>query len=243
MPKGWLVPKLRALDLFCGGGGVSRGLANAGFDITGVDISPQRYYPYRFIQADALTVSLRGYDFIWASPPCQKFSAATRPDRRGDHRDLISLIRGRLRRRCFAIENVPAAPLLSPVTLCGQMFGLRVIRHRVFETSFPLEQPTHEPHRGSLITGEFITVAGTGIPSWIYNEREKRGLPKYNAGEHKIETWQAAMGIDWLPRRVLVEAIPPAYAEYVGRAAIREIRRSATESGSPRPGQSKTRPH
>src|SRR6185437_7851072 len=63
---------VRALDLFCGAGGATKGLQNAGFHVTGVDLkrSP-RYCGDVFIQADALTVDPRGFDFIWASPPCQ----------------------------------------------------------------------------------------------------------------------------------------------------------------------------
>ena len=226
--------RTRALDLFCGAGGMPMGLHRAGFDVTGVDLQPFNAqgslfdggldrYPFRFIQADAMTVDLGGYDLICASPPCQRYSAATRqsgdPD---EHPDLVAPIRERLRASgaAYAIENVVGAPMIDPVTLCGSMFGLRVIRHRLFEASFTIPEPHHE-HRGSLVTGEYVTVAGGGgVPAWTYKEREKVGLPRYFPGEYDLATWRAAMGIDWMSRERLTQAIPPAYGEHIGRAAM-----------------------
>src|ERR1041384_7597678 len=103
----------RALDLFCGAGGAAMGLYRAGFEVTGVDLKPQPSYPFRFIQADALTFPLAGYDFIWASPPCQAHTAMrTMPDAK-KHPDLIPATRDLLRRSGlpYVIENVEGAPL------------------------------------------------------------------------------------------------------------------------------------
>ena len=144
-------PKL--LDLYCCAGGAALGYHRAGFDVTGVDIDPQPNYPYGFMQADALALDddfLARFDAIHASPPCQAFSdlakrngnAADWPDLIGGTRDLLESAG-----KPWVIENVEGAPLLSPIVLCGTMFpGLRVIRHRLFETSFPAEQPRHIPH-------------------------------------------------------------------------------------------------
>ena len=128
----------RALDLFCGGGGVSYGLALAGYEVTGVDLVHQKRYPFEFRQADALTYPLDGYDLICASPPCQAYTSA-RHIRGREHPRLIEAVRDRLAASgtLYIIENVVGAPLIDPVMLCGSMFGLKVWRHRLFEARQP----------------------------------------------------------------------------------------------------------
>lgn len=197
-----------ALDLFCGAGGASQGLYRAGFDVVGIDISPQPHYPFTFIQADALTEPLAGFDFIWASPPCQAFTLAQRI-RGNDHPELIAVMRDRLAAQGvpWAIENVPGAPLINPIELCGAMFtGLRVYRHRLFECSFPIEAPVHPMHVAPLRKmgrpvrdGEFMHVVGNF--SGVQKARE-------------------SMGIDWMTRDEIREAIPPVYAEFIGNVAL-----------------------
>src|SRR5438552_15961975 len=98
----------RALDLFCGAGGATKGLQRAGYHVTGLDIRPQpRYCGDAFHQADALTFPLDGYDLIWASPPCQRYSIANNIHGRSDHPDFISDVRKRLGRQGapWLIEN------------------------------------------------------------------------------------------------------------------------------------------
>lgn len=143
---------LRALDLFCGAGGASMGLHRAGFDVTGVDIKPQPRYPFKFIQADALEFPLEGYDFIWASPPCQAFTRLKHLPwvKDKEHPNLIPGTRDALIQAGvpFVIENVEGSPLGDTgflIMLCGTMFGLgtangraELRRHRLFETSFSI---------------------------------------------------------------------------------------------------------
>jgi DNA (cytosine-5)-methyltransferase 1 len=201
--------KPRALDLFCCAGGASMGLHRAGFDVVGVDIKPQQRYPFEFHQADALTFPLEGFDFIWASPPCQHYSQMTPKAHRDKHPDLIAEVRGRLAASGlpFAIENVPSAArrLRSPVMLCGSMFGLRVQRHRFIETSFYTMAPTCQHGKAPvLITG---THRRTYEPRYEYTAQECRD----------------AADIQWMTRKELDQAIPPAYGEFIGRAAIAHI--------------------
>lgn len=201
---------MRVLDLFCGAGGASAGLKKAWphAEIVGVDIRPQPRYPFTFVQADAMTFAIEGYDFIWASPPCQQFCAlATREDL-SHYPDLIDPIRQRLivAGAQFVIENVVGAPVRKDLMLCGAMFGLRSYRHRLFECSFPVKQPAHPKHavrvnrrgenrRQHWDSGGFLTITGD--------------VGTYCGPE--------AMGIDWMSGHELSEAIPPAYSEFIAK--------------------------
>lgn len=219
----------RALDLFCGGGGAAVGLHRAGFDVVGVDIRSQPHYPFSFIHADAMTFPLDGFDFIWASPPCQAFSTATRD--KAKHADLVDPIRQRLAATgaLTCIENVPGAPLVNPIMLCGAMFGLGVLRHRLFELSWFVMQPGHPDHGGSVLTGQYVTVAGnsSGVGSYTMRRREELGLPRILETDRGIARRKVAMGIDWLPGRALSQAIPPAYSEWIGHRALEQLHRGS----------------
>lgn len=166
--------KLRALDLCCGAGGVSVGLARAGFDVTAVDINPQPHHRGgRFVQADALTYPLDGFAFVWASPPCQAWTTLRHVAGGRTYPELIVPMRERLQAQGapWCIENVPGAPLESShalLMLCGTMFGLQtpdgraeIRRHRWFETSWPigLRPACQHGHYG----GESLSVTGTGM--------------------------------------------------------------------------------
>jgi DNA (cytosine-5)-methyltransferase 1 len=208
--------KPRALDLCCGGGGATRGLQLAGFDVTGVDVvASPRYCGDAFVQADALEVELAGYDFIWASPPCQAYSCSTLALRNEGkvYPDLLSSVRERLKAAAvpYAIENVVGAPLRSPTVLCGTMFGLPLLRHRLFETSFPIATLV-PPCRH---TGDEVPVYGHNVAR-PRDDRRRGGTGKgVTVAEQRV-----AMGIDWMSRDELSQAIPPVYAKFIGEHAL-----------------------
>lgn len=212
---------MRVLDLFCGAGGASMGLHRAFPDaeIVGVDIAKQPHYPFEFVQRDwleALRVLPGMWErtdpqplFIWTSPPCQRYSTMTKKwGRSENHPDLIAPVREELEAQDvpWVIENVPGAPLNSPILLCGSMFGLKVRRHRNFECSFPALGPSCNHAAQPVVVGVYGHAGGSS---------KRDGLTF-----HGTSAWREAMGIDWMTGNELAESIPPAYSEYIAKQWI-----------------------
>ena len=209
----------RLLDLFCGAGGAAVGYARAGFDVTGVDLAPQPNYPYRFVQADAMTYDLDGYDAVHASPPCQAyvsphFRVTPSGHIRPDHPRLIGPIRDRLDAAGvpYVIENVPTAAgeLHSPYLLCGSAFGLAVRRHRLFETPVAMLVPpcAHHLQRDAQYPTQYR-------PRIVGRHNPLSRVVQVYGNSKGAALWPAAMGIDWMTRAELTQAIPPAYTEFL----------------------------
>jgi DNA (cytosine-5)-methyltransferase 1 len=212
----------RLLDLFCGAGGAAMGYHRAGFEVVGVDINPQPHYPFEFHQADAFDALravaerdpfwLGRFDAIHASPPCQAYSSLRRIHPGNEYPELIPVVIDRL--DCwggpYVVENVPTRALGAQLMLCGTMFGLgvegrRLYRHRYFRLNWagPLG-PADCCH--DLPS---IQVTGTG-----------------NGGSRQPTTHaqlREAMGIDWMSRPELSQAIPPAYTEWIGSQLMEAI--------------------
>jgi DNA (cytosine-5)-methyltransferase 1 len=201
---------MRLLDLFCGAGGAAVGYSRAGFEVVGVDIKPQKHFPFEFHQADAMTYPLDGFDFIHASPPCQDHMRVGQHPKHGTGW-MLAKTRERLQQSGtpWVIENVPGAPMRADFVLCGCQFNLpHLRRERWFEASWPINLhllPSHDHRAKSL------SVVGHGTPSW---SRKNWGRCP------TIAEWRAVMGIEWMTRDELSQAIPPAYTEWIGRRII-----------------------
>jgi DNA (cytosine-5)-methyltransferase 1 len=218
--------KPRLLDLFCGAGGAAMGYDRAGFDVVGVDIKRQPRYPFSFVQGDALAppVDLAAFDAIHASPPCQAYAYGTAPMRaRGKvYPDLLEPTRDMLAASGvpWVIENTPPAPMRADFVCCGSQFGLPgLIRHRWFEWSYG---PPTVPAPPCAHGARTVSVVGTGTASgcrWWWEDRPE--------GVTWKQLCEQAMGIDWMTRAELSQAIPPAYTEWIGRQLLEQVRRMA----------------
>lgn len=204
---------MKLLDLFCGVGGASVGYANAGFEVTGIDLKHGKRYPYTYIRGNVLDYLnpefLSQFDVIHASPPCQTHSI-TKHLRNAQGKstskvDLIPETRAALiaSGKPYIIENVMGSPLIDPVMLCGSAFGLKVRRHRIFESNMPLK-------------GTTCNHKEQGRPVGVYGSLRDE-IPKGGKTAESIEQAREAMGMPWAIWSELVEAIPPAYTEYLGK--------------------------
>ena len=209
----------RLLDLFCCAGGSAMGYRRAGFLITGVDIKPQPRYPFRFVQADFFDLDhewIAEFDAIHASPPCQGYSDLKARNKGKTYPMLIEPVRAALQRtgKPYVIENVCGAPLQDYVVLCGTMFpGLRVLRHRLFESNFTITVPPHGRHPLVHTLDKRKRHYGK-TDEWVDFVSVNGG------GNCSVAAAKDAMGIDWMIKKELNESIPPAYTKHVGRNLV-----------------------
>jgi DNA (cytosine-5)-methyltransferase 1 len=211
---------MRLLDLFCGVGGASAGYAEAGFEVTGIDLKHGKRYPYTYIKGNVLDYLkdlqfLRSFDVIHASPPCQTHSITQHlrnaQGKTTSKLDLIPETRTALIASAvpYIIENVPGSPLIDPIQLCGSAFNLKVRRHRLFESNMQL-QGTECNHKAQ------------GRPIGVYGSLNDE-IPKGGKTATNINEARQAMKIEWGIWTELVEAIPPAYTKYLGSQISRLI--------------------
>jgi len=225
------------LDLFSGAGGAAVGYHRAGFDVVGVDIEPQPHYPFEFVQANALELladskwdGVRAGDWhefaaIHASPPCQAYSVAAAQQRRAgkEYPDLVAETRHLLDKTSlsYVIENVPGAPIRKDFVLCGCMFELPMLqRERWFEVNWP-HNPMRMPcsHRGPA-----LSVTGHGVGAGNGQRGRIAAVLGRNPG---ITDAKLAMGIEWMHRDELSQAIQPAYTEWIGKQLLAHLENAA----------------
>lgn len=240
-------PKL--LDLFACAGGAGTGYSRAGFDVYCVDIDPQPNNPFTFRHADAIStmvdlldgkqvefiepdgqlvlLTMDDFSVIHASPPCQSFLSLGAVNkalgRAYDYPNLIGPIRDLLieSRLPWVIENVSNAKseMRSPVQICGTALDLPIRRHRLFESNM---QIVGLPCQHSKFTERKYWT------SWRPNGETRLStvVQVYGNGGNQHE-WPAAMGIDWMTPHEMAEAIPPAYAEFVGTQIMKSLELAA----------------
>lgn len=215
------------------------GYMRAGFEVFGMDINPQPNYPFRFIQGNVLNLDPGSlplmFDAIAGSPPCQHYST-TASLHSSEHPDLVVPTRELFKASGlpYIIENVPGAPLLGPVILCGSSFALPIRRHRLFESNVRLSAPPcdhewqnrHKPYvikmsigRGGSQTTGVVSVHGDSQHGEALQNDSLTWRNDYNL-------WQAsvALGIDWMKTKHEVnQSIPPAYTYYLGKQLLRAV--------------------
>lgn len=208
--------KFRILDLFCGGGGASLGYEQAGLEVVGVDLNKQKNYRGEFIQSDAIEFLLENYknfDFVHASPPCQKYSKSAMQWRKNgkEYPDLIEPTRAALisTGKPYIIENVTNAPLINPFLLCGAMFDIPTYRHRLFESNLTFIVPEHPKHIIKCTKlgrktkhGEFIDYVG------------------HFSGVLMVKQFT---GLHWLNLTELAQSLPPQYTKFTGEQLVNLI--------------------
>ena len=218
---------MKLLDLFCCAGGASMGYSKAGFEVTGVDIKDQPSYPFKFIKGDVMEILkdkqfLGSFDVIHASPPCQGYSNATKPDsvyvhysQGKDTPKLIEPVRNALINtgKYYIIENVAGAKeyLIEPFKLTGYMFNMPIERTRYFECNFPVELLKSITKRG--YSKKYAEDNGIDYRDMSVTGKSRR--------KGSIDVWRKVMDMPWAGRGwELTEAIPPAYTKYIGEQLL-----------------------
>ncbi len=212
----------RLLDLFCGAGGAAMGYHRAGFEVVGVDINPQPRYPFEFHQGDAMTYPLDGFEVLTGSPPCQAHTTMKTFPNAKDHSGTGWMLAATIARfeasgLPFVVENVQGSGSEMGghwTVLCGSTFGLGVRRHRLFRSSvLIMTSPCDHDAQGPV-----VGVYGHGQAKSGRLHRRERGEPTATVAD-----WRDAMGIDWMTRDELAQAIPPAYTEYIGQQLMAHL--------------------
>lgn len=224
-------------DFFCCAGGAAMGYHRAGFEVIGFDKNPQPNYPFEFHQVDLVDPDSApdNVELVWpeqlegrnvvaghGSPPCQSYTdLAELNDIVDKYPRLIGPTRRLFQRMGipYVIENVEGAAvdMIDPVTLCGTMFpGLRVLRHRLFESNLTLEVPPHGAH-------PLVFTYDKRKAHYGKLDQDTSFVQVTGGGNCTVKNARGAMGIPWMTKNELNEAIPPAYTEFIGAQLMNQI--------------------
>ena len=122
--------------------------------------------------------------------------------------------------------------------LCGAMFGLPFYRHRLFATNWMWLALGHPKHKAVIQSGRMPGDRSNQVGYRESAGRDSGGLTQPHNG---LTAWQEkspvgighakgwrlaaeAMGIDWMKREELTQAIPPAYTEFIGRRLLEALK-------------------
>jgi DNA (cytosine-5)-methyltransferase 1 len=87
--------------------------------------------------------------------------------------------------------------------LCGTSFGKQIRRHRLFETSFPVE-PLPCKHEGYVLNP--------------HNADGRKRIREQFGPEANVEgVWRKELGVGWMSGHEARESIPPTYTDYIGQ--------------------------
>lgn len=177
---------LRAIDLFCGAGGLSEGFRAAGYEVTyALDKDEGSVETYRAnhpgVHAECVSITERTpeqiakaaggkVDVVVGGPSCQTFSTAGRKNgwvRKGDPRNdlwkqMLAIV-GHLKPKAFLLENVP-----------GMAYWKR--------GEFGAEVLDEFAKLGYAVSKEILLAADYGVP-----QRRRRLFLVGILGDHKFE--------------------------------------------------------
>lgn len=165
------------------------------------------------------------FDVLAGSPPCRDHTALASVAGTDGTGWMLAATRDRFEAigKPYAVENVPGAAMRNPLTLCGSEFGLTTTteahgrvwlrRHRLFESNVFLmgaggcncHGKATVPVYGGGAGGSRVGISGLGV----------------------AKASREVMGIDWMTRDELDQAIPPAYTEHVGRQLVAALAKGA----------------
>lgn len=93
---------------------------------------------------------------------------------------------------------------------------LRVLRHRLFEANFEINPPSHGVHPK-------VHTLDKRKAHYGKTDEWKDFVQVTGGGKCFLASARDAMGIAWMNKAEINQAIPPVYTEFVGRQLLRHL--------------------